>query len=113
MLTSYVILQTALNVIVGFVVVYTTPYLLSTPGANLGAKLGYVWAGFAGLGAIWAWFCMPELKGRSLEDMDELFAAKLPAWRFKDYDSTDQACLTAREKDLKEDTGVQIEHLEA
>lgn len=71
----------AFNVVVGFVVVYTTPYLLSTPGANLRARLGYVWGGFAGVGAIWVWFFMPELKGRSLEEIDEFFAAKLPAWR--------------------------------
>jgi MFS transporter, SP family, sugar:H+ symporter len=77
--------QTALNVVVSFVVVYTTPYLLSTPGANLGPKLGYIWAGFAFVGAVWVWFCMPELKGRSLEEVDELFAAKLPAWKFKSY----------------------------
>ncbi|CAG8286246.1 unnamed protein product [Penicillium salamii] len=78
-------IATAFNVVVGFVVVYTTPYLLSTPGANLGAKLGYIWAGFAGVGAIWVWFFMPELKGRGLEEIDELFAAKLPAWRSKKF----------------------------
>ena len=71
--------------VVGFVVVYTTPYLLSTPGSNLGAKLGYIWGGFAGVGAIWVWLFMPELKGRSLEEVDELFAAKLPAWKFKKF----------------------------
>ncbi|KAJ5368819.1 uncharacterized protein N7496_008579 [Penicillium cataractarum] len=81
-------ISTAFNVVVGFVVVYTTPYLLSTPGANLGAKLGYVWGGFAGVGAIWVWFFMPELKGRSLEEVDELFEAKLPAWRSSKFIST-------------------------
>ncbi|CAI7595769.1 unnamed protein product [Penicillium glandicola] len=105
-------ISTAFNVIVGFVVVYTTPYLLSTPGANLGAKLGYVWAAFAGVGAIWAWLCMPELKCRSLEDIDELFAAKLPARRFKDYDCTGQLGLTAREGDLKGEKPVEVEHAE-
>lgn len=28
---------------------------------------------------------MPELKGRNLEEIDQLFRAKLPAWRFKGY----------------------------
>ncbi|KAH8431731.1 uncharacterized protein LDX57_009386 [Aspergillus melleus] len=63
-------ISTAFNVVVGFVVVYTTPYLLYTPGASLGAKLGYVWGGFAGAGAICVWFFMPELKGRNLEEID-------------------------------------------
>lgn len=78
-------IATVFNVVVGFVVVYTTPYLLSTPGANLGAKLGYIWGAFAGVGAIWVWFFMPELKGRGLEEIDELFSAKLPAWRSKEF----------------------------
>ncbi|KAK1145894.1 hypothetical protein N8T08_003840 [Aspergillus melleus] len=78
-------ISTAFNVVVGFVVVYTTPYLLSTPGAKLGAKLGYVWGGFAGAGPICVWYFMPELKGRNLEEIDQLFRAKLPAWRFKGY----------------------------
>ncbi|KAJ0416380.1 general substrate transporter [Aspergillus carlsbadensis] len=80
--------STAWNVVVGFAVVYTTPYLLSTPGANLGARLGYVWGGCAAVGAVWAWFFMPELKGRSLEDIDELFDAGLPAWKFKQCECT-------------------------
>jgi hypothetical protein len=61
---------------------------LSTPGANLGARLGYVWGGCAAVGAVWAWFFMPELKGRSLEDIDELFDAGLQAWKFKQYECT-------------------------
>lgn len=50
--------QTALNVVVSFVVVFVTPYLLS----DLGSNLAYIWAGFAVLSSVWCWFCMPELK---------------------------------------------------
>lgn len=80
--------QTGINVIVGFVVVFTTPYLLNTDYAGLGPKLGYVWGAFSLAGAVWVWLCMPELKGRNLEEIDELFAAKLPAWRFKRYQTS-------------------------
>lgn len=76
---------TAINVVVGFVVVFTTPYLLSAPYANLGAKVGYIWGAFAALGAVWTWLCMPELKGRSLEEIDQLFAAKLSARKFEKF----------------------------
>ncbi|OBT77674.1 hypothetical protein VF21_03693 [Pseudogymnoascus sp. 05NY08] len=79
--------STAINVVVGFVVVFTTPYLLSAPYANLGAKLGYVWGGFAALGAVWVWFCMPELKGRNLEEIDQLFDANIPAWKFSSFET--------------------------
>ena len=86
---------------VGFVVVFVTPYLL----AEIGAGLGYIWGGFAFLVTIWAWFCMPELKVdfplpcfvsnistnpdvkqcRNLEEIDQLFEAKLPAWKFHKF----------------------------
>lgn len=31
---------------------------------------------------------MPELKGRTLEEIDELFANKVSAWKFKSYKTT-------------------------
>ncbi|KAK7722886.1 hypothetical protein SLS57_004739 [Botryosphaeria dothidea] len=80
--------STAINVVVGFVVVFTTPYLMNPAYAGLGPNLGYVWGGFSVLGAVWVWLCLPELKDRTLEETDELFATKIPAWRFKDYQTS-------------------------
>lgn len=31
---------------------------------------------------------MPELKGRNLEEIDQLFDAKVPAWRFSRFETT-------------------------
>lgn len=33
---------------------------------------------------------MPELKGRTLEEIDELFLNKVPPWQFKNYKTTIQ-----------------------
>ncbi|KAK2603406.1 hypothetical protein N8I77_009868 [Diaporthe amygdali] len=74
-------LSTALNVVVGFVVVFVTPYLL----VDIGAGLGYIWGGFAFSTSIWAWFFMPELKGRNLEEIDQLFEARISAWQFHKF----------------------------
>lgn len=82
---------TAINVVVGFVVVFTTPYLLSAPYAAPGPKLGYIWGAFAALGAVWVWFFMPELKGRSLEEIDQLFEARIPAWKFRQFETKGMA----------------------
>lgn len=48
---------------------------------------------------------MPEMKGRSLEELDEIFEAKTPAWKFKDFQCTvrDEAAF-----DMQELTGVVI-----
>ncbi|KAF4922771.1 Major facilitator-type transporter ecdD [Colletotrichum viniferum] len=94
-------LSTALNVVVGFIVVFVTPYLL----AEIGAGLGYIWGGFAFLTSVWAWFCMPELKGRNLEEIDQLFEANIPAWQFHKFQtdglSHDLAALEGVKADVK------------
>lgn len=103
---------TAINVVVGFVVVFTTSYLLSSPYANLGPKLGYIWGACAAIGAVWAWFCMPELKGRSLEEIDQLFAAKIPAWRFSSVKTTTSEMVEREKHGEKDDTTTTV-HLDA
>lgn len=38
--------------------------------------------GGAILSAAWTLLCLPELRNRGLEEIDELFEAGIPAWRF-------------------------------
>jgi sugar porter (SP) family MFS transporter len=53
-----------------FIIARTTPYMIS----GLGYGTYFVFAGvLVGMG-IWAFFCVPETKGVSLEEMDALFA---------------------------------------
>lgn len=47
--------------------------------------MGWILGGDSVLGLLFAIFFVPELAGRSLEEVDELFDAKLWAWQFKDY----------------------------
>ena len=68
-----------------FIVTFCIPYLLGTPGANLGAKVGWLLGGDSVIGVIFVIFFVPELAGRSLEEVDELFEARLWAWQFKSY----------------------------
>ena len=64
---------TSWDVLAAFTVTYSIPYLLGTPGANLGAKVGWIFAGISTLSFLFALFFVPELQGRSLEETDELF----------------------------------------
>jgi hypothetical protein len=41
-------------------IIVTVPYLLTNAG--LGSKTAYIYAGWAFLTAVWAFFCLPELK---------------------------------------------------
>ncbi|CAL5868250.1 uncharacterized protein PFLUO_LOCUS2474 [Penicillium psychrofluorescens] len=79
---------TANDVLAAFLVTFVTPYLLANPGPNLGPKIGWIFAAAAYLSGLFGIFFTPELKGRSLEEVDELFEAKLHAWQFKDFQTS-------------------------
>jgi MFS family permease len=66
-------LGVAVDVFAAFLVTFFTPYLQNGPHVQLGAKVGYIFMGLAALSFIFFILFIPELKGRSLEEVDELF----------------------------------------
>ncbi|KAM0370034.1 hypothetical protein ACHAPY_010713 [Fusarium culmorum] len=62
-----------------FVTTFTLPYLMNPGYANLGAKVGFIYGSFAYVACIWAFFYYPELKGRSLEEIDLMFEERILA----------------------------------
>ncbi|PTB68430.1 general substrate transporter [Trichoderma citrinoviride] len=64
-----------ISIITTFVTSFTIPYLLNAPYANLGAKVGFIYGSINWVMVGVAYFFIPEMKGRSLEEVDELFAA--------------------------------------
>lgn len=61
------------------------PYLINPTAWNLVGKTAYVWAGTAFLTLIWAFFRLPESKGKTIEELDMCFAHKVPTRKFKSY----------------------------
>jgi len=68
-----------------FGVSFSLPYLLYAPYADLESKVGFIYGSIAFIGIIWAWFYLPETRGRSLEEMEELWQENVPAYRFDSY----------------------------
>jgi SP family general alpha glucoside:H+ symporter-like MFS transporter len=62
------------------------PYFMNPTQWNLRGYTGFIWGATAFLTFIWAFFRLPETKGRTFEDLDILFAKKVPARKFKNYD---------------------------
>ncbi|OQV03500.1 hypothetical protein CLAIMM_08539 [Cladophialophora immunda] len=61
------------------------PYLINPTAANLGAKVGFIFGVTCLLGFVWALFFLPETKGRSLEQLDELFLNGVSVKEFSTY----------------------------
>lgn len=76
------------NMCCAILITATVPYLMG-PGsgtANLGAKVGWFFAAPSFILMLFGIFLVPELRGRSLEETDELYAAGLRwAWEFSKF----------------------------
>jgi len=61
------------------------PYFLNPIEWNLKGYTGFVWGGTALLTLIWAYFRLPETKGRTFGEIDMLFAENVSTRKFKNY----------------------------
>ncbi|GAM35494.1 hypothetical protein TCE0_017r03874 [Talaromyces pinophilus] len=77
--------STATNWFCSWLVTFTFPYLFNNDGANLGARVGFIYAGLMAAAAVWIFVFLPETSGRSLEEIQSLFANHVPARKFKSY----------------------------
>ncbi|KAH6638432.1 general substrate transporter [Boeremia exigua] len=75
----------ALGYFLAWLVGFCSPYFVNPQDLNWGPKYTYIWAGSNFLCVIFFYFCVPEPKGRSLEELDEIFEAKVSARSFPAY----------------------------
>ncbi|KAM0438448.1 hypothetical protein ACHAPT_001197 [Fusarium lateritium] len=64
---------------------FVAPYMFNSDYANLKAKIGYVFGAFMLIFAVLAFFCVPETRKRTYEELDELFMKKVPTRQFRTY----------------------------
>ncbi|XP_014562191.1 hypothetical protein COCVIDRAFT_84824 [Bipolaris victoriae FI3] len=66
----------------GIVANIITPRMLNPTAWGWGARTGFFWAGTGIMGILWTWFRLPEPKGRTFAELDELFETKVAARKF-------------------------------
>ena len=59
------------------------PHMLNSTSWDWQGKTGFFWAGTSALMATWAFFRLPEPKGRTYDELDILFANGVSARKFK------------------------------
>ena len=64
---------------------YCSPYFINPQSLNWGPKYCYIWGGANLLLAGFAFCFVPETKGRSLEQLDELFEKRISTFKFSSY----------------------------
>ncbi|KAK5999192.1 MFS transporter fmqE-like protein [Cladobotryum mycophilum] len=83
------VVQQAASVVMQFVL----PYIFNPDAGNLGVKTGFVYAGLCVLAVVLTWFFLPEMKGRSILEIEQMFNLEVPAREFRAWqrESADQA----------------------
>ncbi|RYP34948.1 hypothetical protein DL767_004025 [Monosporascus sp. MG133] len=85
------------------VMTFVLPYIFNPDAGNLKAKTGFVFAGLSAIAVIVSWIYIPEMKGRSVGEIDEMFRLDLSARNFKKWrGNVDQTGVVAEEKDSSE-----------
>jgi SP family sugar:H+ symporter-like MFS transporter len=100
------LLACVISVLITFVTSFTVPYLINEQYANLGAKVGFIYGSTNFLMVVLTYFFIPELKGRTLEEVDQLFARGAPLRKFKSVRTKTAEEVYREEVDRK---GVRVE----
>ncbi|KAK1925233.1 general substrate transporter [Papiliotrema laurentii] len=99
---------------VGLAVGFIVPYIQNAEYGNLGGKIAFIWMGFSIISGAFVYFFLPELKGRSLEELDYMFEARIATRKFASYDSTSMLEAKRREHHTEvEDIREEPEKMEA
>ncbi|WDK22997.1 hypothetical protein CGRA01v4_14288 [Colletotrichum graminicola] len=67
------------------------PYAYNPDAAHLGAKTSFLYVALCALEIALSWFFLPEMKGRSVLEIDHMFNLRLPARRFKKWKGDTQS----------------------
>lgn len=79
---SIVLARCAYNIF-GIVNGVITPYMLNPTAWNWKGKSGFFWAGLCFFCSVWSYFRLPEPKGLTYGELDDLFARGISARKFK------------------------------
>lgn len=94
---------TAIDYLFAWLTAFCSPYFINPASLNWGVKYCWLSAGSNALAFLFFYFLLPEMKGRSLEDIDGMFAKRVRVKYFKTYE-----CDCSRvERDVATETPVE------
>jgi sugar porter (SP) family MFS transporter len=102
-------LSTASNWLWNFAIGYATPFLVNKqPGsAGLESKVFFIWGSTCACALVFTWFCIPETKGLSLEQIDDMYQECYPwqslSWRKANFDRRRLVARDAGDKESSHD----------
>lgn len=83
-------LATATQSVFGTVMNVVVPYLVNPDKANLKGKVGFIFGGLSAIATLWSFFYIPELKGRTFDEIDHMFQNKVKPPKMGSYTFVEQ-----------------------
>ncbi|GAA5829117.1 hypothetical protein JCM11251_004131 [Rhodosporidiobolus azoricus] len=65
------------------IITLVSPYIQDPGYGNIGAQIGFIWAAFTAVSIPFVYFFVPEMRGLSLEQIDDLFDRGISARNFR------------------------------
>lgn len=78
-------LATATQAVAGTVFNFAISYMINPDEGNLKGKVGFVFGGLAAIASVWSFFYVPELKGRTFDEIDIMFQKKVSPRQMGSY----------------------------
>ncbi|KAK8080887.1 maltose permease [Apiospora hydei] len=94
-------IATAIGFFGAWLTTFTAPYFINPDSLNWGPKYGYIWAPSCFITMVWIYFYLPEAKDRTLEQIDEMFEARVPARKFRGYQCTGAHAALEKDKEAE------------
>jgi MFS family permease len=66
----------------GLIVTFVAPYMQDKRYGNMGPYIGFFFGSISFLGLVFVYFCFPEAKGLTIEELDDLFEKRMPTKQF-------------------------------
>ncbi|GAA5997458.1 sugar porter family MFS transporter [Rhodotorula paludigena] len=108
-------LATASNWLNNFIIAMIVPYITDPGYGDLGTKITFLWAGTIALFTAQVFFFLPETRGLSLVQVDELYLTGVPAWRsssWTPYGGATERNRKERDEAKRLKLGTEASHLE-
>ncbi|KAJ5814940.1 hypothetical protein N7474_006717 [Penicillium riverlandense] len=109
-------LSIGIGFIFAWLTAFTAPYFINPSELNWGGKYGFIWFGSCVVTMLFIIFFVPEVRGRSLEEIEEMFDKGVPAWKFQTYvcEGMEQAKKAAEQDVIDEEAKeAHAEHIES
>ncbi len=71
-------LAAAIGFLGAWITTFTAPYFINPESLNWGPRYGYIWFPSCVIAALWVFIFLPETKGRTLEEIDEMVRNEAP-----------------------------------